>query len=102
MGCRIISEAKKISNKRVKRKQDVVQHISGKCVEDRKLFMECVGGDIDKYKYSIKLESSNLGNVWIGVEAKPSLIITFVQKIGMDRRQHSLSINITKINLILP
>ena len=71
--CRIISEAKKISNKRVKRKQDVVQHISGKCVEDRKLFMECVGGDIDKYKYSIKLESSNLGNVWIGVEAKPSL-----------------------------
>ena len=54
-------------------KQDVVQHISGECVKDRKLFIECVGGDIDKYKCSIKLESTNLGNVWIGVGAKPSL-----------------------------
>ena len=54
-------------------KQDVVQHISGECVKDRKLFIECVGGDIDKYKCSIKLESTNLGNVWVGVGAKPSL-----------------------------
>lgn len=59
--------------KNVEEKQDVDQHISGECVKDRKLFVECVGGDIDKYKCSVKLESSNLGNVWVGVGAKPSL-----------------------------
>ena len=42
-------------------------------MKDRKLFIECVGGDIDKYKCSVKLESSNQVDVWVGVGAKPSL-----------------------------
>ena len=56
-----------------KEKQDVIHHISGDCVKDRKLFVNCTGGDIEKYKLSVKLESSNQPNVWVGVGAKPSL-----------------------------
>ena len=42
-------------------------------MNDRKLFIECVGGDIEKYKFSVKLKSSNHPNVWVGVAARPSL-----------------------------
>ena len=59
--------------KNVKEIQDVNQHISAKCVKDRKLFGECVGGDIEKYKFSVKIKSSNQLNVWVGVAARASL-----------------------------
>ena len=38
-------------------KQDVDTNISVKCVNDRRLFMICVNGVINKYKFNIKLKS---------------------------------------------
>ena len=56
-----------------KTRQDVDDYISNKCVNDRKLFMSCVNGNIDKYKSNVKLESSNQQTVWVGVSARPSV-----------------------------
>ena len=44
--------------------------ICASTVNDRKLFMDCVDGDLDKYKHCVKIESSSLRDVWIGVTAR--------------------------------
>ena len=66
----IIDEKKdakeKQDEKDAKEKQDVNDYISAKCVNDRKLFMSCVNGDIEKYKFNVKLKSSYQQTVWVG------------------------------------
>ena len=62
-----------ITNTKTDFKQNENNYISTKCVNDRKLFMSCVNGDINRYKFNIKLESSNLQTVWIGVFGAKSL-----------------------------
>ena len=65
----IIDEKKDVKEKQdddeKKRKQDVDDYITARCVNDRKLFMSCVNRDIDKYKYNVKLESSTQQTVWV-------------------------------------
>ena len=47
-------------------------------VNDRKLFMDCARGDLDKYKQCIKIESDSLSDVWIGVTARYSSIKFYI------------------------
>ena len=54
------------------------QQICVSTVNDRKLFFDCVGGDLDKYKYCVKIESSSLRDVWIGVSNKHSTINFYI------------------------
>ena len=58
----IIDEKKDVKEKQdddeTKKRQVVDDYITARCVNDRKLFMTCVNGDIDKYKSNVKLESS--------------------------------------------
>ena len=62
-----------IINEKNDSKQTENNYISAKCVNDRRLFMSCVNGDINRYKFNIKLESLNLQTVWIGVFGTQSL-----------------------------
>ena len=52
--------------------------ICASTVNDRKLFMDCVDGDLDKYKHCVKIESSSLRDVWIGVTARYSSIKFYI------------------------
>ena len=54
-------------------KQTENNYISAKCVNDRRLFMCCANGDINRYKFNIKLESRKHQTVWIGVFGTQSL-----------------------------
>ena len=71
----IIDEKKDVKEKKkmTKKRQGVDDYIAARCVNDKKLFMSCVNGDIDKYKSNVKLESSKQQTVWVGVTARPSI-----------------------------
>ena len=47
-------------------------------MNDRKLFMDCANGDLDKYKHSVMINSNRAESVWIGVTAKFSSIKFFI------------------------
>ena len=72
----IIDEKKETKEKQdddeKKRRKVADDYISARCVNDRKLFMNCVNGDIEKYKTNVKLELSNQQTVWVGVAARPT------------------------------
>ena len=52
--------------------------ICASTVNDRKLFMDCANGDLDKYKHCVKIESSSQRDVWIGVTARNSAIKFYI------------------------
>ena len=52
--------------------------ICASTVNDRKLFMDCVNGDLDKYKHCVKIESNSQRDVWIGVTARYSSIKFYI------------------------
>jgi len=49
-------------------------------VNDRKLFMDCAKGDLNKYKHCVKIESKskNLRDVWVGVTGRNSSIKFYI------------------------
>ena len=47
-------------------------------VKDRKLFIDCTKGNIDKYKHCIMIESDSLRDVWVGVTARYSSIKFYI------------------------
>ena len=47
-------------------------------VKDRKLFIDCTKGNIDKYKHCVMIESDSLRDVWVGVTARYSSIKFYI------------------------
>ena len=52
--------------------------ISAIAVNDRKLFLDCANGDLDKYKHCVKIESNSQRDVWIGVTSRHSSIKFYI------------------------
>ena len=62
-----VDDKEKIISPNLKKIEKGEQQISSDSVNERKLFFECSDGNLEKYKFCVKIETSNLHHVLIGV-----------------------------------
>ena len=98
---RVLEECTSPPPKRFKSSVDASNFIHRSVVVDRNLFHECSNGDLEKLKYSVRLDSySNLPTLWVGVTGKCSPFKAYICQKNEDNVMSSFYTDIETFNRV--